>query len=109
MPFSRRISPQSTRRSQRIFKIFFLGVLCDLCGELLCFLFDQTGSIFGAAAVLIPRIWYENIGYRNRYNLIGKMLDTSITYTIQREKFNITEHGRHLVLKIKGGFYGKYI
>jgi len=26
------------------FKIFFLGVLCELCGELLCFLFDQTGS-----------------------------------------------------------------
>jgi len=23
---------------------FFLGVLCELCGELLCFLFDQTGS-----------------------------------------------------------------
>ena len=44
MPFSRSISPQSTRRSQRLFKIFFLGVLCELCGELLCFLFDQTGS-----------------------------------------------------------------
>jgi hypothetical protein len=24
--------------------IFFLGVLGELCGELLCFLFDQTGS-----------------------------------------------------------------
>jgi hypothetical protein len=47
MPFSRRISPQSTRRSQRLSKIFFLGVLCILCGELLCFLFDQTGRFSG--------------------------------------------------------------
>ena len=47
MPFSRSISPQSTRRAQRLFKIFFLSVLCELCGELLCFLFDLTGRFFG--------------------------------------------------------------
>jgi hypothetical protein len=47
MSFSKSISPQSTRRSQRLFTIFFLGGLCELCGELLCFRFDQTGSFFG--------------------------------------------------------------
>ena len=30
-----------------IIKNLFLGVLCELCGERLCFLFDQTGSFFG--------------------------------------------------------------
>jgi hypothetical protein len=40
MPFPRWISPQSTRGSQSVPKIFFLG---ELGGELLCFLFDQTG------------------------------------------------------------------
>jgi hypothetical protein len=29
-----------------LFQNFFLGVLCELCGELLGFLFDQTGSFF---------------------------------------------------------------
>jgi len=43
MPFSRSISPQSTRRSERLFKIFFLGVLGELCGDLSGFLFDLTG------------------------------------------------------------------
>jgi len=30
-----------------LFKIFFLGVLCELGGEVLGCLFDQTGSFFG--------------------------------------------------------------
>jgi hypothetical protein len=30
-----------------LFKILFLGVLCELCGEVLGFLLDQTGSFFG--------------------------------------------------------------
>jgi len=36
---SRSISPQRSQSTQRIFN-FFLGVLCDLRGELLCFFFD---------------------------------------------------------------------
>jgi hypothetical protein len=51
MPFPRSILPQSTRRSQRLLKIFFLGVLGDLCGELLCFLFDQTSSFLADGGV----------------------------------------------------------
>jgi hypothetical protein len=40
------ISPQRTQSSQRLFKIFLLGDLCALCGELLCFFHDQTGRFF---------------------------------------------------------------
>ena len=29
---------------RRDYLIFFLGVLCELCGELLCFYFDQAGK-----------------------------------------------------------------
>jgi len=45
MPFSRNISPQRTRSSQRLFKIFFLGVLSVLCGELLCFFFHRPSCL----------------------------------------------------------------
>jgi len=44
------ISPQSslrTQRAQRLFQILFLSVLSDLCGERLCFFFDQTGYCLG--------------------------------------------------------------
>jgi hypothetical protein len=58
MPFSRNISPQRTRSSQRLFKIFFLGVLSVLCGELLCFFFDLIGRFFGRrlGGTLLPRV-----------------------------------------------------
>ena len=38
---------------------FFLGVLCDLGGELLCFFFDQTGRVFLAGGWAEPwtSIW----------------------------------------------------
>jgi hypothetical protein len=32
----------ATQSSQRLFKIFFLGDLCALCGERLCFFHDQA-------------------------------------------------------------------
>jgi len=38
--FWQSVSPQ---RAQRLLKILFLSVLSDLCGERLCFFFDQTG------------------------------------------------------------------
>jgi len=63
---------------------FFFGVLCDLCGELLCFFFDQTGrfeaacggTIFldeiGATPEAIDKItacaWPGNV--RKLYNVI---------------------------------------
>ena len=34
------ISPQVSLSTQRLSKKFFLGVLCELRGELLCFFFD---------------------------------------------------------------------
>jgi len=36
-------------RGERIdyLNVFFLGELGELCGELLCLLFDQTGNFFG--------------------------------------------------------------
>jgi hypothetical protein len=37
----------SHRRERREYLKFFLGALCELCGEMLCFLFDQTGR-FGS-------------------------------------------------------------
>jgi len=64
MPFSRSISPQSTRRAQRLFKIFFLGVLCELCGELLVS-FSIKLVFLGPAAALTPETYNsEMTGFR---------------------------------------------
>jgi hypothetical protein len=42
----RSISPQSSLSTQRLFN-FFLGVLCDLRGELLCSFSQIRGQILG--------------------------------------------------------------
>ncbi len=36
-----------TAKNAEVILIFFLSVLCELCGELLGFLFDLTGRSFG--------------------------------------------------------------
>ena len=46
---------------RRDYLIIFLGVLCDLRGEILCFFFDQTGRFSGqqrrSYSVLVPVVF----------------------------------------------------
>ncbi len=52
-----------TQSSQRIFKIFFLGDLCVLCGELLCFFHDQSGrSRPGGARMKLHQFLFRSVG-----------------------------------------------
>jgi len=45
--FWQSVSPLRAQRAQRLFKILFLSVLSELCGERLWFFFDQIGRFSG--------------------------------------------------------------
>ena len=54
-------SPHRTQSSQRIFKIFFLGDLCALCGELLCFFFLIRLAVFLASGGALMKHHFKKL------------------------------------------------